>query len=97
MSETYDLAQNLLQQMQIFPNPFQNTSDISFYLSETENITINLYDLQGRLVKTVLANENLSAGKHRIVLEADNLKNGVYLCVLNGTKTHFSQKIVKMK
>ena len=97
VSETYDLAQNLLQQMQIFPNPFQNTSDISFYLSETENITINLYDLQGRLVKTVLANENLSAGKHRIVLEADNLKNGVYLCVLNGTKTHFSQKIVKMK
>ncbi|MGB1206514.1 MAG: T9SS type A sorting domain-containing protein [Chitinophagales bacterium] len=97
ISETYDLAQDLLQQMQIFPNPFQNTSNISFYLSETENVSIDLYDLQGRLVKTVLANENLRAGKHRIVLEADNLKNGVYLCVLNGTKTHFSQKIVKMK
>ena len=36
----------------VFPNPVLNSTTITFSLSQSENVSINIYDITGRLVKT---------------------------------------------
>ena len=52
-------------QLKVGPNPFSNTTNISFFLSKSEKISISIFDITGRLVKT-LTNEQMQAGSHEI-------------------------------
>ncbi len=48
-----------------YPNPFNPSTSISFALPQQENVRLEIYGLDGRLV-TVLINETLSAGNHEV-------------------------------
>ncbi|MFH1845477.1 MAG: T9SS type A sorting domain-containing protein [bacterium] len=60
-----------------YPNPFNPTTTIPFALPKTGRVTLNLYDLTGRMVATLI-DEDLPAGEHSIVLKSDRLASGVY-------------------
>jgi hypothetical protein len=45
------------------PNPFNPSTRIHFELARRTNVTVAVYDITGRLVRT-LVNENLNAGRH---------------------------------
>jgi len=47
----------------VFPNPFSTSTTISFSLSQSENVSLKIFDAEGRLVRT-LANESMSAVAH---------------------------------
>ncbi len=80
----------LFQQSQIllnnYPNPFNPYTIISFsipYDMTNSNVELNIYDITGRLVKT-LVNENLPAGNYLTKWEGDNasgnkVSSGVYI------------------
>jgi len=55
---------------QNFPNPFVGETTISFTLPEAGEATINVYDLNGRIVKEVSGAYN--AGKHAVILQGKN-------------------------
>ncbi len=63
---------------QNYPNPFNPTTTIEFNLNQTEPVTLEVYDLLGNRVKT-LVNEQLSAGQHSIQMDATDVASGVYL------------------
>ena len=68
---------------QNYPNPFNPETTIRFELTQAENVTLNIYNLHGQLVRR-LVNENREAGFHEIVWDArDNegksSPSGVYL------------------
>ena len=46
-----------------YPNPFNPTTNIKFYIPATENVTIKIYDILGRVVTTLL-NKQADAGYH---------------------------------
>jgi flagellar hook assembly protein FlgD len=46
-----------------FPNPFAGSTTLRFYLAETRQVSIGIYDVTGRLV-TMLVDSPLSAGVH---------------------------------
>ncbi|MCF7793804.1 MAG: T9SS type A sorting domain-containing protein [Candidatus Cloacimonetes bacterium] len=48
-----------------YPNPFNPKTVISFDLATKSNVKIEVYNIKGQLVKTVL-NERLTAGNHRV-------------------------------
>ena len=65
-----------------FPNPFNPVTTISFNLPSQQNIILSVYDIQGRLVSTLLSGQT-SAGEHRVVWDATNragepVSSGVY-------------------
>jgi len=62
---------------QNYPNPFNPTTSIRYEVSKKSWITITLYDVIGRFVKT-LVNEELDGGFYLTSLEADKLSSGVY-------------------
>lgn len=47
-----------------YPNPFNPLTSIQFELAEKSVVNLRIYDLQGRLVKSLVANETIPAGRH---------------------------------
>jgi hypothetical protein len=68
---TFSLNQN-------FPNPFNPTTVISYGLSVYGRVTLIVYDLLGREVKT-LVNEVKRPGRYQVTVDGIDLPSGVYL------------------
>ena len=75
---------------QNFPNPFNGTTHIPITVRNRANISIEIYDLLGRFVDTVVRT-TAEPGTHFFRWDADHHPSGMYLCrtTVNGkTKTH---------
>jgi endoglucanase len=64
--------------MQNYPNPFNPQTTISYSLPRASAVTLQLYDVVGREVATLVHNEKVSSGYHEISFDAKNLPSGVY-------------------
>ncbi len=79
-----------------FPNPFNNTTTIRFFLPAWEKVALSVVDLGGREVKR-LALEQVQAGYNEVILEARDLPSGPYLIKLNGETEMVAKKIMLIK
>ncbi len=68
---TYSLSQN-------YPNPFNPTTTIKFDLPADGIITLEIYDILGRKISTLI-NEHRQAGSYEQVFDASSLSSGVYV------------------
>jgi hypothetical protein len=71
---TFALKQN-------YPNPFNPQTTIAFDLARTAQAIVTIYDVEGKAL-TTLVNENLRAGRHERVWNAQNLASGLYFVEL---------------
>lgn len=60
-----------------FPNPFKTSCTVCYELPEFSHAVIQVYDLSGRLVNT-LVDEDLSTGMYSVYMDGSNLYPGVY-------------------
>ncbi len=67
----FSLSQN-------YPNPFNPTSNIRFTLPQANNVRLDVYNINGQLVQT-LVNSRMSAGEHTVQFDAGTLASGVYI------------------
>ena len=70
-----------------YPNPSRGAATISFQLAHTQRVSLDVYNIIGRRIATVLADETLPPGSHGIAVEASRWPNGVYLYRLTGEAT----------
>ncbi len=80
LPQSYGLEQN-------FPNPFNPVTTIRYYFPKAEEVTINIYNLNGQLIR-ILINENKNAGFHEVVWDGRDsegliLSSGVYLYAIH--------------
>jgi hypothetical protein len=78
------------------PNPFNPVTSIRFALPNPGRVTIRLYDVAGREVRT-LVDEELPAGWHRTVLEAGGLASGIYFCRMTAGEFSDARKLLLLK
>lgn len=64
---------------QNYPNPFNPSTTIRFELPTDQQVTLQVYDVTGRLVSTLVRNQWMSAGAHHVSFEAGRLASGMYL------------------
>jgi hypothetical protein len=63
---------------QNYPNPFNPVTTIPFSLPKAEKVKIEVFDLLGRNIGTIL-NQEMSIGLHEIRFEAHDLPTGIYV------------------
>ncbi len=81
---------------QNFPNPFNPSTRIKFSLREDGRVTLNVYDVSGRLVAKVLDSE-MPAGDHEVGFMADGLASGVYFYRLNAGGEVLTKKMILLR
>ncbi len=62
---------------QNYPNPFNPSTKIKFGLPMSENVLVEVYNILGQKVVTLL-NEEMTAGYHEIEFDGARLSSGVY-------------------
>ncbi len=90
----YSLAQN-------YPNPFNPSTTIQFALPEYSNVQLNIYNVNGQLVNS-LVNGNLNPGYHQVVWHGKDLhdvevSNGIYIYVLETNNYRELRKMLFIK
>lgn len=79
-SGTHQLTGDPLLGVAIYPNPVRQSAFIRFELKETSRVTIQLMDMNGRTLRTVVDNSMYFTGSNEVRIERDNLPAGQYLC-----------------
>lgn len=79
----------------VYPNPTSNELTIGFSLATADKINLEVLDLQGRVVKTVLSDDFYLAGHHQMRLELGEVANGIYLLNLRSERFSLTEKFTK--
>ncbi|MDX9779716.1 MAG: T9SS type A sorting domain-containing protein [bacterium] len=79
-----------------YPNPFNPTTTIPYVLSSNGNVTIDVYDVAGKKVQT-LVNEYKFAGNYEVTFNAGNLASGNYYVKMSFGDNSDTQKISLLK
>jgi hypothetical protein len=81
---------------QNYPNPFNPTTTIPFGLSEESPVKLEIFDILGRKVQTLI-NENRLAGHHNIPFNTNGLASGVYFYRLVTNQGTFVNRMTLIK
>ncbi len=93
---TDDLAQEELA-ASIYPNPIKNTTVLDYTLPTATEVSIQLYDLQGKYLCTFLAPSLQNAGKHQTKLAfEEEWPQGTYSVVLKTNEGQSTLNAVKV-
>ncbi|TVQ83852.1 MAG: T9SS C-terminal target domain-containing protein, partial [Bacteroidetes bacterium] len=65
-----------------YPNPFRSYTNIQFELDKAIGVTVEIYDLTGRRIKSIIENHPFEPGLHTIVFDGSALAGGMYICHL---------------
>lgn len=85
-----------LEKLLIYPNPMTDRGNIEFELSSADNVTIDIYDMQGKVVKSIEM-ETQSPGSHTVTFESTGLREGTYFAALTGSDFRKVSKFVVIR
>ena len=83
--------------LKVFPNPFQQQTQIAFQLAQKEKISLAVYDNYGRLVQSYYRNEWQEAGDYQVTFNASEFSTGIFIVVLRTGNDIVSQRVVLIK
>ena len=88
-ADNYSLYEN-------YPNPFNPTTTIEYYVPVDTKVTLKILDILGREV-TTLVNEEVTAGKHKVIFDASSLSSGIYIYQLRTNDKIITRKMMLLK
>lgn len=84
---------NGIELHQNVPNPANGTTMIRFELLQARNVTVEMRDLQGRLIQAVERGQ-LPAGMHQVDLNVADLQGGIYTYTLVADGMRLTKKMM---
>ncbi|MFV8324977.1 T9SS type A sorting domain-containing protein [Flavobacterium sp. ZS1P14] len=79
-----------------YPNPFTNSTTISFTISQSQKISLKIYDMNGVLVK-ILADEPFEKGQHQLQWNTTEAKAGIYILEFDAKDYNETKKLYVIK
>jgi hypothetical protein len=76
----------------LFPNPVSDNANISFTLNSNSDLTVQVFDLNGRVIKSIYNDQPFTAGRHNENFNVNDLPLGTYIVLV---KSNTDQKVVK--
>jgi hypothetical protein len=89
-------AANKFSLSQNYPNPFNPTTKINFAIAVAGQVTLKVYDMTGREIKT-LVNEVKAPGFYTIDFNGANLSSGVYIYKITANNFTDTKKMSLIK
>ena len=85
-----------------YPNPSHGSSRIEFAVPQSGPVSLAVFDASGRLVRTLLANETLTAGPHAVTWEGqdeggNSVTSGLYFYRLNTNHGMLRRSMVHLR
>jgi hypothetical protein len=80
----------------IYPNPFNPTTTIRYGLNHNANIQVLIYDIQGRVITTLIDGFQ-TAGYHSIIWDASKFSSGIYFLNMSAGEFAETKKLVLIK
>jgi hypothetical protein len=81
---------------QNYPNPFNSHTAIHFELTRESAITLDIFDITGRKITTLVDNV-MEPGKYDIIWDADEMVSGIYFYRIITDDTRIIRKMVLVK
>ena len=81
---------------QNYPNPFNPTTQIAFDLPHAAHVQLNVFDMLGRKVATIV-NERMTAGSHVRAFNASRLASGMYIYRIDAGSFTSTRKMMLIK
>lgn len=92
-------AQNVPGEFMLFqnyPNPFNPSTLISYELRVTSYVTINVYDISGKLIRSIV-NKQQTPGKYSVNFSSGELSSGIYFYRLSAGSFSDTKTMVLIK
>ncbi len=81
---------------QNYPNPFNPSTNITFEIPRTSNVTLKVYNMLGELVITLM-DEIRSEGLHNLQFDSNGLSSGFYIYQLTADDYSYSRRMMLIK
>lgn len=81
------------EELNCFPNPFSESSEIHFHIQKEQRIVLSIFDVNGKLIETLL-NGKMPVGRHAYDYYAAGLNAGIYFVVLETESGIFKNKLI---
>ncbi len=80
--------------LQTAPNPVTNWSTVTFSILYDSYVTLEVYDLSGKVLSTIFAGNQFKGIENRYEFDASDLPNGIYLYRLTTEKEIITEKFM---
>lgn len=93
VTNSFGMSQN---NFSVYPNPFTTSINLTFSLSKSENLTIDLIDANGRIIQNLRKEKAFSSGNNSLNLDLpETLSKGIYFLKINNGFENSTIKIIK--
>ena len=99
LSTGAELIPSAFELFSAFPNPFNPTTAIRFYMGVETGHAVSLlqiFDITGRLVETLI-DGRIEWGQHEIIWNAQNVASGIYFIKLSNKSNTQTQKVIYLR
>jgi serine protease AprX len=79
-----------------YPNPFSGKTTISYVVPQDGTVQVNVYDLLGKKVKTLVA-ENVKAGTYTTTFDGSSLPGGTYIYRIEAGNKVYTNRMILTK
>jgi hypothetical protein len=94
LNEEYMMVYPKEQLFPCYPNPANTELTIGYHLLQPRRVTLDVLDLQGRIIASVFTNKSMGMGYHRERFSLEGLENGTYMYRLHGEGLDETQRFV---
>ncbi|MCL5029575.1 MAG: T9SS type A sorting domain-containing protein [Bacteroidetes bacterium] len=97
VEKTNNLVPDKFNLSQNYPNPFNPTTTIEFSVNKSSNISLSVYDINGRLISNLINSAYFNSGNYTVTFDASKLASGTYIYILTNGVEKLSKKMSLIK
>ncbi|MEM6318102.1 MAG: reprolysin-like metallopeptidase [Bacteroidota bacterium] len=81
----------------IAPNPSNLFTNLNFDLPTASQVNLTVFDMNGKVVKSILRNTSMTKGRHQIQYTPSDIRGGMYYVVLQASEQVATQKMILIR
>lgn len=82
-------------QLTAFPNPFEQSTTIEYYLPASGKVNLWVTNAQGQVVGRLVQDEEMSAGRHQVEWKPNAIASGVYMPIVEANQQKAVSRLIK--